>query len=532
MAGTTKDMSLIKQVLLLKQQGMSNRGISRELKRINKETVNTYVRLVETNGWQIDDLLEIEDPVLDRMFHAGSPAYTDPRMKDFLEELPEYRDLLLDPNNHVTRKTVYMMYRKRHPDGYGQSQFYYHLKQNLVAQKDMVAVMAATYVPGQKLMVDFAGDRLSYVDQDTGETVKAEVFVACMPYSGYTFIMCVPSQKIEDFLYAIRMCLEHLGGVPPILCTDNLKAAVTKADRHEPEINKALEDMGDHYRFVAVPCDPASPTQKALVENAVRNAYNNIYPRVCGHTCNSLIELNQLLWGLMDNYNQTRMQKRPYTREERFHAMEKGCLKPLPETPYEMRYYADLQVQQNCHVELRHDKVTHFYSVPYTYVGRQAHVVFTRSWVRIYVGGQPVASHLRSHEYGYTTVGAHMASNNRVVMERSAAYYCAWARGVSDDCLDYIREVFNPQRTSQPEEVYYRLCGAVMGKSKNRDERDVFNLTCRDCLENHIFSYKRFEAVYKRNLKRVETDERVILSAPVPTDHANMRGAMYFAQSS
>ena len=77
--------------------------------------------------------------------------------------------------------------------------------------------------------------------------------------------------------------------------------------------------------------------------------------------------------------NQTRMQKRPYTREERFHAMEKPELKPLPEQIFEMRYYADLKVQNNCFVELRHDKVTHFYSAPYAYIGRKAKVIFTRS---------------------------------------------------------------------------------------------------------------------------------------------------------
>lgn len=83
MAGTTKDMSLIKQVLQLKQAGESNRGVSRKLP-IDKETVNGYVNTVKANGWNISDLLEIDDPELERMFHAGSPAYTDRRMEEFL----------------------------------------------------------------------------------------------------------------------------------------------------------------------------------------------------------------------------------------------------------------------------------------------------------------------------------------------------------------------------------------------------------------------------------------------------------------
>lgn len=125
MAGTTKDMSLIKQVLQLKQAGESNRGVSRKLP-IDKETVNGYVNTVKANGWNISDLLEIDDPELERMFHAGSPAYTDRRMEEFLILLPRYRELLTDPQSHVSRQVLFDEYRATHPDGYGKSQFYYH----------------------------------------------------------------------------------------------------------------------------------------------------------------------------------------------------------------------------------------------------------------------------------------------------------------------------------------------------------------------------------------------------------------------
>lgn len=279
MAGKTKEMSLIKQILQLKQLGESNRGIARKLP-IDKETVNGYMKIISTNAWRIEDLLMTEDPVLERMFHAGNPAYTDGRMEEFLKLLPQYKEQLENPKLHVSRQVLYDEYKASHPTGYGKSQFYYHLKQNLVARKDIVAVLANTYKPGEKLMVDFAGDKLSYVDIQTGEIIKAEVFVASMPYSDYTYIICVPSQKTEDFLYAIRMCLEHLGGVPPILTPDNLKSAVTSNDRHEPRLNKALEDMGNYYHFVVLPCDPASPTQKALVEDKVKVMYNRVYAKL------------------------------------------------------------------------------------------------------------------------------------------------------------------------------------------------------------------------------------------------------------
>ena len=526
MAGTIKDMSLIKQVLQLHKLGESNRGIARKLP-INKETVNGYVNTIKSNKWEVESLLETDDPELERMFHAGSPAYTDGRMEEFLRLLPTYKEQLTNPKMHVTRQLLYEEYKASHPNGYGKSQFYFHLKQNLVARKDCVAILADTYRPGEKLMIDFAGDKLGYVDTETGETVKVEVFVASMPFSDYTYAICVPSQKTEDLLYAIRMCYEHLGGVPPILTPDNLKSAVISNDRHEPKLNKALEDMGNYYHFVVLPCDPASPTHKALVEDGVQITYNRIYAKLRNRTFYSIHELNKAVWELMSQHNQTRMQKRPYSREERFHAMERPVLKPLPKVPYEMRYYADLKVQANCCVELRHEGVTHFYSVPHIHVGRQARVIFTRSWVKVYVEGRQVAAHMRKHNYGYTTVDEHLASNCAAIMNRSASYYAEKAKRISDECLEYVNLIFDPKRTSQPEEVYYKLCDSILS-FRRRYDLAVFNLTCRQCVEHRIFRYRQFEAVIRHNALLAESDEPVNQNAPVPSGHGNMRGDTYY----
>lgn len=527
MAGTIKDMSLIKQVIQLKQLGESNRGVSRKLS-INKETVNGYVKTIQCNGWDYDELLSKDDPELERLFHANSPAYSDPRMADFLAKLPYFKEQLGNPKLHVTRQLLYEEYRASYPGGYGKSQFNFHLQQNLVAQKDCTAVLTETYNPGEKLMVDFAGDKLSYVDAETVEIIKVEVFVACMPYSDYTYVICVPSQKTEDFLYAIRMCLEHLGGVPPILTPDNLKSAVISNDRHEPRLNKALEDMGNHYHFVILPCDPKKPTQKALVEDKVQTTYNRIYAKLRGRTFYSIVELNRAVWELLSLFNKTRMQKRPYSREERFHAAEKDNLKPLPQNIYEMRYYANLQVQSNCFVELRQEKVTHFYSVPYIYVGKKALVIFTRSIVNVYIDGIQVASHIRSYEYGHTYLKEHLASNCRAIMERSASYYITWASHISPECRNYISEVFNPQRTNQPEEVYYKLCASIMSLSR-KYETAIIDKTCRQCMECRVFSYRKFESILKHNSLIASEDEQALcFEAPVPTDHANMRGSDYF----
>ncbi len=524
MAGKVKRMSTIKQILLLKKQGYSNRRIARELGNVDKGTVNRYVRTIREEGLDIDELLNLEDHVLATRFHAGDPAYTDERMEDFLRELPMYVEKLKRP--HMTRFLVWQEYKKAHPDGYGKSQFFYHLKQNLVAQPKVTAVLSDTYEPGNMLYIDFAGDKLSYVDEDTGEVIKVETFVATMPYSDYCFAICVPSQRTGDLIYALRLCMEYLGGVPKIVVTDNMKSAVKSAHKYEPEISRAMEDMGNFYHFVTIACQPRKPTHKALVENQVRLIYRRVYTKLGHRTFFSIRELNDAVFQLVTEHNQTRMQKRPYSREERFHATEKPLLQPLPKGEYEMRYYAHLTVQQNGFVELRRDGVTQFYSVPYTLIGKKAEVIYTERIVNIYVDNTCVATHPRRHTYGYTQKDEHLASYNLAQTSKSPAYYKERAERISSSFKTYVEAIFNPSRSSNPPEIYYKTCDMLFGLQR-RHPQERFNATCELCLQAGIFKGKQFEAVLK-NATLFAEDETVTRTTPVPTNHVNMRGQEYY----
>jgi transposase len=99
------------------------------------------------------------------------------------------------------------------------------------------------------------------------------VFVACLPYSDYSFAMAVRSQHTEDLLYALGCCLQELGGVPLVLVPDNLKSAVVKASLYEPDINRAMEDFANHYHTTVMPARARKPKYKALVENQVKLIY-------------------------------------------------------------------------------------------------------------------------------------------------------------------------------------------------------------------------------------------------------------------
>lgn len=518
MAGKITSMSKIKQVLIMHKQGMSNRDIASEI-GINKCTVNDYMRKVRLDTLSIDELLALDDPVLEGRLFAGSPAYTDPRMAEFLKELPYFVEQLKIP--HVTRFLLWEEYIKKHPNGYGKSQFFFHLKQNLVVEKTAVAVLVNRYEPGKELFIDFAGDTLHYIDPSTGEVVETQVFVATLPYTDYAYVLCIESQKVEDFIHCIRMCLEYLGGIPKIIVPDNLKSAVIKADIHEPTLNKALEDMGNHYGFAVIPARSLHPRDKALVESQVSRIYHNVYARLRNREFYSLSELNAAVSEALLKYNQTRMQLRPYSREEHFHSSEKASLQPLPDSIYEMKYYSHVTVKETGEVYLSCDK--HFYSVPYELIGRKASIIYTRSLVKVYVDNKSVAVIPRDRTPGkHTQIPEHLAPNVRAYLERSPEYYCDKAKHVSESLEKLFQSMFFNRATGVNYDVYYRSCEKMLSLQKNT-ESSLFDKACDVCRINQIYRGSGLEDVINAMSKTISDEAEE--TNTIVTNHENTRGS-------
>lgn len=257
-------MSKIKQILLLHKDGMSNRKIGERL-GLYKETVNKYVNAAKSDSKSIEELVKMDEPELQHRFSAGNAAYSDKRFDALQEDLEYYvREL---ERRHVTMYLLWEEYRQKHPDGYGYTQFCYHLNQHKASAAPEVSLPMSNFREGgNELFIDFAGDTMSYVDLDTGEEVKCQIFVACLPASDYGYAMAVPSQKVEDFLHALSSCLRHIGGVPRILVTDNLKSSVARPDRYMPELNVIMEDFANHYGCVTIPARSGHPKDKALTD--------------------------------------------------------------------------------------------------------------------------------------------------------------------------------------------------------------------------------------------------------------------------
>jgi len=517
MAGKAKAMSQIKQLLRLHKQGNSIKSIARHL-GISKNTVKSYLIKLATGKLPVSELLELEDPVLESKFHAGNPAYKDPRFEHLSTQLDYFTAELKRVG--VTRKLLWEEYIAAYQSGYAYSQFCFHLSQQLIARKPG---MKLEHKAGDKLFIDFAGKPLQYVDRLTGELISCQVFVACLPFSDYCFAMAVPSQRIADFLYALGCCLNEIGGTPAVLVPDNLKSAIVKTDRYEPDINRALEDFANHYNLTVIPARPRKPKDKALVENQVKLVYNRVYARLRNHQFFDLASLNRAVKEKVKEHNQTRMQQKPYCREEQFLAAEKPVLAPLPEAGFELKYYSEPLVANNNHIYLGKDK--HYYSVPYAYVGIRVKVIYTRSMVYIYARGKQIAVHIRSYKpAGYSTVKEHLSSQHRHYLDRSPDYYIGKARERSPELHLLIQLIFD--QPQHPEQLY-RTCDGLLRLQKNVPA-DAFAKACELAMEYRNFSYKFVERILKNKMENNQDTPVNDQALPV---HHNIRGKEYYTQT-
>jgi transposase len=518
MAGKLKPMSQIKQLLILHGQGKKLKYIARTL-GISKNTVKSYLTRIQDLSLNTQHLLSVDDPELVQAFSGGNPAYKDERFEYLRSRLDYYQQQLKQKG--VTRKLLWEEYLEEVPSGYGLTQFCFHLNQQLLARKPS---MVLQHEPAEKLFIDFAGHKISYIDRDTGEFIQCPVFVACLPYSDYAFAMAVRSQGIDDFIHALRQCLEFFGGSPLILVPDNLKSAIVKANRYEPEINRALEDFCNHYGMTVVPARVASPKDKALVENQVKLVYNRVYARLRKQQFFDLHSLNEAVLDKIKKHNQTRMQKKPYCREERFLSMEKGKLLPLPERQYEIKYYRELTVAQNNHIYLSIDK--HYYSVPYKWTGEKVKVIYTRSIVRIYVRGEIVAIHPRDYTIGgYSSIPDHLCSHHQHYLKRSPAYYMERAGKISEPLYQIMQSLFDGGR---PAEQNYRTCDGLLSIHRKTNQ-EIFDAACNSAIEFKCYSYKYILGIVQKLQKHGLPKKEKF--TPLP-QHKNIRGRDYYNQLS
>ncbi len=261
MAGKTINMIQLKQIIRLRSNGVSLQTIAKSV-NIARNTVKKYLRLIEAKQLDFKDLLALDDLSLEALLQDPEPQ-DEARYQSLCQLFPHFEKEFSRVG--VTRWVLWSEYKMRCRDGFSYSQFCEHFR---AWKKSSSGTLHIEHQPADKLFIDYTGKKLSVVDPQTGEVTEVEIYVATLGCSQLTYVQAVYSQRKEDFIHATEKALHYFGGVPRVLVPDNLKSAVSKANKYEAEVNAAFLDFANHY---GTPPWRRSPDLLPGVANACHN---------------------------------------------------------------------------------------------------------------------------------------------------------------------------------------------------------------------------------------------------------------------
>ena len=452
MANLRKDMNDIKQVLRLHfELQMPIKVIARTLK-MSKNTIKAYLKRFNESEQTLEEALIKEPLELEKAFTQEHKSARE-RYAEFVLNADRYL-MELNKHKHLTRYVLWEEEFKSNRIAYKYSQFCFHLQQY---ERSTEVRMVQHHVPGEKWMVDFAGDRLKLTDPDSGKLTPVEILVMTLAYSNKTIVVAVPSQKIGDFIAGLTKGLQLLGGCPKVMVSDNLKSAVTKSNLYEPVLNTQLLEWANYYGITVLPARARKPRDKAKVEGSVNIAYQSIYSRLRKEVFHSIEALNQALQEQCELLNEREMKAYGESRNSLFNRDEKPVMPPVSLEPYPNFQRYRFTVSSNGHIYI--GKKKQHYSVPHRFTGQKVDVVMSDKLVKIYHQGECVATHTITGAR-YHTQADHMPSSHRAYLEGlNPEKLLERASKMGHEILQTIQLVLN--RGSYPEQNY-KTCNGIL----------------------------------------------------------------------
>lgn len=504
-------MRKIQEILRLRASGLSARQIAASVGSA-RSTVGECLRRAEEAGvsWPLAQTLD--ETTLERRLYPPPPAAsTTPRAApDFAAIHQELR------SKGVTLFLLWQEYQVREPDGYQYSRFC-DLYREWCGKLDLV--MRQVHRAGEKLFVDYAGPTLPIVDASTGEIRAAQLFVAVLGASSYTYVEATWTQSLPDWLGAHVRALEFFQGCPSILTPDNLRPAVSKAHRYEPDLNPAYQAFADHYGIAVVPARVRRPRDKAKAEAGVLLVVRWILARLRHHTLFSLHEANARVAELRGALNARPFRKLPGSRLSQFEALDRPALRPLPATRYEFAEFKKARVNLDYHVDFD----GHYYSVPYVLVHQVIELRVTATTVEGLHKGQRVASHVRSGLKGrHTTVAAHMPPAHQHQAEWTPQRLERWGAKIGPGTAQAITAILGSR--THPEQGFRAALGVLRLEKSYGAQR--LEAACLRAVALRACRYKSIESMLKKGLDRVPP--AATTATLLPIDHANVRGPGYY----
>lgn len=409
-------------------------------------------------------------------------------------------------------------YIAAHPDGYRYSRWC-ELFRNWEGRLSLV--MRQSHAGGEKLFVDYAGDTVPViVDRLTGEIREAQIFVAVLGASSFTYAQASWTQGIADWLHAHVGALEAIGGCPKLLVPDNTKTAVIKACFHDPQLNRTYAEMAAHYDMAVLPARPRKPRDKAKVESAVLIVERWLLGRLRHRTFHSLADLNAAIREFLHQLNEVRPIRRlGVTRHQLLEDLDRPHLRPLPVEPYVFAEWRARRVGIDYHVDVDN----HFYSVPHRFARHEVEIRLTARTVEVFFKGERIAAHLRNSGNGkHTTVPDHMPSSHRRYADWTIDRIHREAQSIGPSVALLCEMIL--EHRPHPEQGF-RACLGILKLVRTFGTERVEAAATR-ALEIGARTYGSVKSILDNNLDRQAAPRRTTGGQAIL--HPNIRGARYY----
>lgn len=514
MAKDRLSMRKFKEVLRLKfDHHLTNRQIAKSC-GISHVTVRKYLDMAEQAGitWPLAE--DIDDGQLEERLYSkvSRPAFDKsamPSMEYLFQELKK---------KHVTLQLLWYEYKQGSPDGY---QYSYFCELYNRWRRSLDISLRQEHLAGEKLFIDYAGQTVPIFNpQNSLVELEAQIFIAAMGASNYSFAEATASQSLPDWIKSHIRAFEFFGGVPQILVPDNLKSGVTHPCRYEPDLNPTYLDLARHYGTTVIPARPGKPKDKAKVESAVLIVERWILAALRNQRFFSLAELNRAIAEKLVSFNQRLLQKMKVSRRHLFDTVDKPALRPLPPYRYEFAQWKKVTVNIDYHIEVD----CHYYSVPHPLRGKKLDVSMTATTVAAFYKNRRVASHQRSHRrFGHTTLAEHMPKAHQKHLQWTPSRIINWAGKTGPYTQHLITEIM--QRRPHPEQGF-RACLGVMRLAKRYSPQRLEN-ACARAVSIGAYTYRSVESILKKELDRQPLQPSAEAGSLV---HQNIRGQHYYHQ--
>ncbi len=377
----------IHEIVRLKRAEQSNAEISRLL-NCRRKTVRRYVKWAGEQGFLEGEASSVEE-IRTRLDETG-PTVEPPRQRSGLAEHAD--EILKMRNQGMEMAAIRGRLEEKH-----KKPISYEALRRLVRRLEGGSGEAFVRVevpPGEQAQVDFGYARMTL--DPTGRLRKTWAFVMTLSHSRHQYVELVYDQTVETWLTCHVHAFAFFGGVPKSIVLDNLKAAILRACRENPLVQRAYRELAEHYSFLIDPNPPATPRLKGKVEKGGVHYFKRNF--MAGRDPEPTTELNAktLKWCLHTAGERVHgtTHKQPIRV---FEAVEREALLALPAASYDLAVWKQAKLHRDCYINF--EKA--YYSAPYRLVGDQLLVRGGLKTVRIYTADHVlVASHDRAKEPG------------------------------------------------------------------------------------------------------------------------------------